>query len=679
MRRQANHIPFASKSLSSFKSQPIQQRTPKNVIPAILISRQTGGIGDMLMITPSIKAIKEANPDTPIILSTSSAYGGGRGVLIDILKYNPYIDKVISVDKIEEYDFKKTYDFGSGREVAIEARTNENRIDIFARLAELELKDKQTIYVVSESEKQWAKKWITDRIPPERRKLIGIQVHTTTAKRNWPEEKSLLLAFQIANTWKDTSILLFYEGLTEIKSSTYVNIYPIVRLPIRWVAALINECEIFVSPDSGLLHIAGALKKKTLGIFGSIKPESRLSYYPNAQGVYLYYPCSPCWYKTCENHYECLRNIDTNLVLNRVEKFLGKPIAQDKTIVLPKKLKKTKKSKERVLVIRMGGMGDIACLSSSLKTFKKENKDSIVDLATMPENVHILKGVSFLDDVFSLNDIPKKVPYDRTFDLRYGAEGERIGEGKLLWNIYMTQDRSDIFDSLMGVKGEKEFEVVVDADALKTMKKRIKSLKGRIVLINPTTKGDVRAIPVEYIEPLCEMILGIPSEQEKSGDLPLREELKKPREKLSIIIAGTDMGWGDYIRNQELKEDKRILNLLGKTSVQEIVALVNLSDIVICPDAGLMHIAGALKVNCVAIFGNIDPQTRVKYYPSVFPLYPKGEFPCIPCGDIPAVAADCKKRVRPTHTPGAACMKLITPGRIYEAAKEVLNIKDGRR
>jgi len=238
---------------------------------AILIARQQGGIGDLLMLTPTIRAIKEQNPDTLLIVSTTGDYSSG--VLLDILTHNPYIDKIVGVQDLINYNFLKVYNFGTSEEVVIEsdpAHPTGNRIDIFAEMAEVELKDKQTIYVVTDEEKKWAKEWIHKNIyksgyhGSEEKKLVGIHVHTMSTKRNWPEEKLMLLAFQIVNTWSDTSVLLFCEGSTTGIFKDYPNIYTIFGLPISQVAALMDECEIFVAPDSGLLHLAGALKKKTI-------------------------------------------------------------------------------------------------------------------------------------------------------------------------------------------------------------------------------------------------------------------------------------------------------------------------------------------------------------------------------------------------------------------------------
>src|SRR4030042_460919 len=364
------------KSQSSFSNRSKSKRTlPVFSIPkvlkdkAILVSRNQGGIGDMLMLTPTIRAIKEQNPGLKLIVTTSPHYGY-KAPLFEILKYNPYIDKVVTVDELINYEFTKIYNFGTGKEISIESDPKHptgHRIEIFAELADIELKDKSTVYVVSEREKLFAKNWIEKNVPEERREiLIGIQVKASASKRSWPEEKSLLLAFKLVNSWKDTSVLFFYDGIIKNKNLSYPNIYYLSGLPIRQVATLIKECDIFIGPDSGLLHLAGALKKRIIGLFGSIVPKSRIEYYENAVGVHLNYFCSPCYYKACDQHFSCITEISVDSVLKLAAKSFGREF-----------------KREKILVIRMGGIGDLIQLSSSLKALKEENKKRDIYLATL--------------------------------------------------------------------------------------------------------------------------------------------------------------------------------------------------------------------------------------------------------------------------------------------------------
>ena len=92
------------------------------------------------------------------------------------------------------------------------------------------------------------------------------------------------------------------------------------------MAALLSRCQVVVLNDGGPLHIAVASGVKTVSIFGPVD-EQVYGPYP-AQGhkvVTRDIPCRPCYRRfrraQCE-HISCLRNIEVDDVLERVEELL---------------------------------------------------------------------------------------------------------------------------------------------------------------------------------------------------------------------------------------------------------------------------------------------------------------------------------------------------------------------
>jgi len=75
-----------------------------------------------------------------------------------------------------------------------------------------------------------------------------------------------------------------------------------------------------------------------------------------------------------------------------------------------------------------------------------------------------------------------------------------------------------------------------------------------------------------------------------------------------VILLGSK---GDDIFGQQIlaqaEQKSRIHNWCGNTTLDEAIALIGMSKAVISNDSGLMHIAAALKVPQVAIFGSSDP------------------------------------------------------------------------
>ncbi|HYJ32357.1 MAG TPA: lipopolysaccharide heptosyltransferase II [Candidatus Binatia bacterium] len=79
-----------------------------------------------------------------------------------------------------------------------------------------------------------------------------------------------------------------------------------------------------VSNDSGVMHLAAALGRPTVGIFGSTSPVWTASAAPWATSLYAEYPCSPCFRRTCPIGYGCLRSIEAEQGTKAVERLLGK-------------------------------------------------------------------------------------------------------------------------------------------------------------------------------------------------------------------------------------------------------------------------------------------------------------------------------------------------------------------
>lgn len=119
--------------------------------------------------------------------------------------------------------------------------------------------------------------------------------------------------------------------------------------------------------------------------------------------------------------------------------------------------------------------------------------------------------------------------------------------------------------------------------------------------------------------------------------------------------------------NRQIQEALRALvstqhlhNLTGKTSISELIDSIASLDLFLTNDSGPMHIASALSVPLVAIFGSTDCKETSPFNTQAPQVILNKHLSCSPC----------KKRECPLKH--HQCMKLITPDEVLNTIDEIL-------
>lgn len=135
------------------------------------------------------------------------------------------------------------------------------------------------------------------------------------------------------------------------------------------------------------------------------------------------------------------------------------------------------------------------------------------------------------------------------------------------------------------------------------------------------------------------------------------EDVKKFIEKtnennfLPVVIVG------DYNNSFEIEQINNAINLVGQTSLLELIEIVKRASLFIGTDSGPMHIAGALGIEGIALFTKDISERWLPKKCTPISLH----LPCSPCGDEQARV--CKS---------LACMRGITYNMVFDIVKEKL-------
>ncbi len=168
--------------------------------------------------------------------------------------------------------------------------------------AEISNKDKQLIEIwCSEADKKYVadlfKEW---EITPSDR-LVGIHPGSgiTALSRRWMPERFAEVADWLISTY---GVRVIFTGskdelelITAIRSQMHAeSIVSAGKTTLKQFAELTRHCELFISIDTGPMHIAAAMKTRVIGLFGPNTPVKWGPYGDGNIAIYKKIPCSPC-------------------------------------------------------------------------------------------------------------------------------------------------------------------------------------------------------------------------------------------------------------------------------------------------------------------------------------------------------------------------------------------------
>lgn len=313
---------------------------------------QLGDIGDVVLTTPTIKALKENNPSGEIFVLLRENAGG-------LIEDCPWVDGVVLVSKdkrkvreeiVYQKDFllelrKKRFDlaidlrtgtrgailsFLSGARLRLGRYADDGRLwrnRLFTHLirpenelnqysalhslnilAPLELRIKNTspeLIVTKEKETSAANILKKEKVPPDK-PIIALHPFSRWRYKEWPIRNYVKLINHISSRYRVSIVITGSTDekgrVDEIFKKSKIDVYNLAgKTSIGELAGVLKKCNLLIGIDSAPMHIAAAVGTPTITIFG---PSSPITWAPRGKQHYLIYkdmPCVPCRQKGCNN------------------------------------------------------------------------------------------------------------------------------------------------------------------------------------------------------------------------------------------------------------------------------------------------------------------------------------------------------------------------------------------
>jgi lipopolysaccharide heptosyltransferase II len=341
----------------------------------------------------------------------------------------------------------------------------------------------------------------------------------------------------------------------------------------------------------------------------------------------------------------------------------------------------------KTLVIKIAAIGDFLMATPAVRALKYSDSIHSVTLLTGKSIAAVVKDNPYLDKIYYLDDA-------RIFKGSFRAKLSEVL--KISWRL-----RREKFDLGFNFHRDWRFNIIL---FLSGCKKRIgfaSNRKSRLLSVGvaiagikhhifhycdllkglgifcldfkmefPLTEAALTAAADKFLLPdgLTDYVVLAPG-----GAANVKEEMDSRRwgtenyaaltgllindgKKVVLLGSGGDQKIADFIKMAH----PEVIDFCGQTSLAEAAALMKKARLVVCNDAGLMHLADAVGARVIAIFGPTHPDEKKPLSAGNIAVWKGEDLECSPCyhdGRFP----QCAHR---------SCFKKISPREIFELTKQ---------
>lgn len=316
-----------------------------------------GGIGDLIMFTPALRRLKEIWPQCTIIFMTIDK-------TVDVINRIPYIDKVVCIKRGRFLGRYRVLPDLWGSDVVIftdwqphilpfswlfriktragiprqghplthclthplvnnvfkstryAAQTNAM---IFSEALGISIDGDMTrcdVSIPGSKTRLEVNQLLASINLNEHEKFLLLTPFASFDRRNWDVKEAKKFIQMVEAKWKIPVVVTGIANDEQIHSmNSKYSLFN--RTTILQLIELIRRAKCVVTPDSGPMHIAGALNTYVISLFSKDLP-SRWAPKRNCSPIYLNYECSPCDDNTARQckTVKCMKNITAEMVFD---------------------------------------------------------------------------------------------------------------------------------------------------------------------------------------------------------------------------------------------------------------------------------------------------------------------------------------------------------------------------
>lgn len=174
---------------------------------------------------------------------------------------------------------------------------------------------------VTKSESDWATRTLAEQGFAGAAPLVGLHASAIVPQKTWPGENFGLVIADLQKRNPGMAVISFgveSEMRDIVKARTAAGDVPWLEGAGRWTVrqslAMLRQCDVFLSGDTGLMHMAAAVGCPTVSVFGPTSPERRAPRHNNGKAVFPQVPCHPC-FRGRLNACACIQRVPVGEVL----------------------------------------------------------------------------------------------------------------------------------------------------------------------------------------------------------------------------------------------------------------------------------------------------------------------------------------------------------------------------